>query len=323
MSLFTAARGALRALGFLLRPSGLLAHTLHLRREVDELRRLSADLAALRHEVGQARADLAVLSEVSRSRTSVLGHTMYLHHHDCAVSPCIWRYGLFEPSETALLPKLVREGDTVLDLGANIGYFTLLLARKVGPTGRVFAFEPDPDNFALLARNVEVNGYTNVVLENKAVGERTGTAGLFLCADNPGDHRIYATAGEARERVTIDTVRLDDYAPLRGARVDLIKMDIQGAEAGALAGMAGLLRRSAGCRLLTEFWPYGLRHAGADPRAYLEALRALGLELHRLPERGPAVPVDVDEVMRAYGRGLHDDFTNLLCYRPGAEANAA
>jgi FkbM family methyltransferase len=339
MRLFHIARGALRALAFLARPSGLLAHVQHLRHRADEALQachelqqarhelqLLANLTALRQELCQARTDLATLREVSRSRVNVLGHTMYLHRHDSVVSPSLWQWGLFEPFETELILSLTGKGDTVLDIGANIGYYTLLLARKVGPTGQVYAFEPDEENFALLKRNVEVNGYTNVVLEKKAVADRTGPATLFLSPENRGDHQTYASAAEGdRQQVAIETVCLDEYGPLRDRTVDLIKMDIQGAEARAVAGMTGLLRNNPHCRLITEFWPHGLRNAGSDPRAYLEALGRLGFTLHDVPEEGhsPVAPVGAEELMHVYRAGGLNDFTNLLCVRPAAEANAA
>ena len=85
----------------------------------------------------------------------------------------------YEPFETELLLSQLGPGNVVLDLGGNIGYYTLLFARRVGPSGKVFAFEPDPDNFALLQENIESNGYENVVLVPKAAADRAGPARLY------------------------------------------------------------------------------------------------------------------------------------------------
>ncbi len=81
--------------------------------------------------------------------------------------------GVYEPLETKLVRKEVKKSDVVLDIGANIGYYTLILAKLVGKKGRVFAFEPDPTNFALLKKNISINGYKNVILVPKAVAGKT------------------------------------------------------------------------------------------------------------------------------------------------------
>ncbi|SRR6266545_2940317 len=96
----------------------------------------------------------------------VHGHRMVLHDpaRDRFIAPSLLHAGCFKPFETELVMNEVRPGDVVVDVGAHIGYFTLLLAALVGPKSRVFAFEPDPDNFALLCRNVELNGSDPVLL---------------------------------------------------------------------------------------------------------------------------------------------------------------
>ena len=107
----------------------------------------------------------------------VEGHKMFL---DSVDTFHLCTNGYHEPIETDLIKKHVKRGDVVLDLGANIGYFTLILPRLVGEEGKVFAFEPDPENFALLKKNVEINSYQNVVLVQKAVSNRNGKATLYL-----------------------------------------------------------------------------------------------------------------------------------------------
>jgi tRNA G37 N-methylase Trm5 len=118
----------------------------------------------------------------------VQGHKMYL---DSKESLDLSIYGVYEEYETDLIKKEIDRGDVVLDLGANIGYYTLLFAKKVGDEGRVYAFEPDPTNFSLLKKNVEINGYRNVVLIQKAVSNKNGKLKLYLNEDNKGDHRFY------------------------------------------------------------------------------------------------------------------------------------
>ena len=129
-----------------------------------------------------------IIPHLKTTLAEVQGHKMFLDSKD-ALGLSINE--IYEPLETEFVKKEVKKGNVVLDIGANIGYYTLIFAKLVGENGKVFAFEPDPTNFALLKKNVEMNGYKNVVLVQRAVSNKTGKLKLYLCEDNPGDHRIY------------------------------------------------------------------------------------------------------------------------------------
>jgi len=249
----------------------------------------------------------------------VLGQRMLIHNPevDIHISRCLGNAGVWEPFETELILNEVRPGDVVLDIGANIGYYTLLLARQVGPQGQVLAFEPDPTNFALLQQNVAMNGYRNVVLSQQAVANRSGPARLYLSVSNLGDHRLYPSAG-GQPFVDVQTVALDQYLARYTGPVHLIKMDIQGAECAALEGMTALLHRQNQIKLFTEFWPAGLHRSGSEPARYLQALAELGFRLYEI--------LDADLVLRRTDpQRLLADYlplpypeerhTNLLCIK--------
>lgn len=107
-----------------------------------------------------------IISHLKSNFAEVQGHKMFLDSKD---SLRLSIHGIYEPLETELAKKEVKKGNVVLDIGANIGYYTLIFAKLVGEDGKVFAFEPDPTNFALLKKNVEMNGYKNVMFVQKAV----------------------------------------------------------------------------------------------------------------------------------------------------------
>jgi FkbM family methyltransferase len=129
-----------------------------------------------------------------------------------------------------------------VDVGAHVGYFTVLLAKQVGPSGEVVAFEPNPNIFEILKENVALNGYRNVILENKAVADQAGQVELRLSSRLPqeGIDSIISDPGPG-PRIKVLAVRLDDYFGSGSNRVGFVKMDIEGAEALALEGMSRIL----------------------------------------------------------------------------------
>ncbi len=213
--------------------------------------------------------------------------TIAIDARDDTVRPAIESIGAWDPGCTAFLGRHVKPGMTVLDVGAHVGYHTCHAGRLAGPTGLVLAFEPEPRNYELLLANVWRNGLGNVVCFPWAVSDATGFARLYLHSTNTGDHRL-ADDGD-RSSMLVRTVRLDDSLVVRPP-VDLVKIDVQGGERAATAGMAALLEASPGVRLTVEFWPYGIRRVAEDPRETLRFYRSLGftLEVRTIDERRPS-----------------------------------
>ena len=209
-----------------------------------------------------------------------LAHPLQLYVHgeqDRIVSQRLREDGIWEPFETSLVLRLLRPGDVFVDVGANIGYFSVLAASVVGAQGAVFAFEPDPDNFRLLHANAELNGLGNCITAVEAALADTGGEGrLFLSADNLGDHQVYA--GDAsRSTVTIALLNGSRYLAGRLQRLDLLKVDTQGAEFQVMAGLLPLLQSLAQPpRIIVELTPHSLRAAGSSGRSLLELLATLG-----------------------------------------------
>jgi len=169
----------------------------------------------------------------------------------------------------------------VFDVGAHVGHYTLMAARLVGPKGHVFAFEAEPENYSLLVKNVELNGYRNVTCIQKAVANSAGS--LTLIASSQGNDRhslIEPSDLTGTKKITVPAISLDEFASSAGLRnVDVIKMDIEGAEPLALAGMASLMALSSRLSIVMEFAPEILRSGGTDPAQFLQRLTSLGLNL--------------------------------------------
>ena len=244
---------------------------------------------------------------IDRHVVDVDGHVLRL---DDADSIGVARPGGYEPYESSLLERLVTPGSTVLDLGANLGVYTLRFARATGPSGHVVAFEPSPPTARVLAHNVRVNGYRHVRVEQRAVADRADVRSLFLSETNIGDHRLYA-AEEPRRLIDVEVVRLDDVVEIPGA-LSLVKMDIQGGEHAALDGMVRTLDAHPEAWVATEYWPYGLSGAGSSGAAFLARLRSLGgIVLHIDESRRRVRPIDDEWLATTYTMARRNH-TNLL-----------
>jgi len=193
------------------------------------------------------------------------------------VSRFIYFHGLYEPIETYFFFHLLSPGATVIDAGANIGQYTLLAATRVGPTGSVHSFEPVPATFAVLSKHVRSNGLTNVTLNRLALWNAAGTVRLGLENQeqlNTGSYSI--GVGDAAEAITAPAVCLDEYAATHGLqRIDMIKMDIEGAELFALQGMRTVLHRDRPY-LLMELNKQAAKKLGYETQAIWDFLQGIG-----------------------------------------------
>lgn len=185
------------------------------------------------------------------------------------------RDGIWAPDETAVILDRLKEGDLFVDVGANIGWFTVLASEIVGDEGSVYAYEPDPDNYAILCENVKTNSYDTVYLHKCALSDSEGTMNLYKSPTNLGDHRLFAS--EDRESIRVPIHKF--IGPPHD--IDFIKIDVQGHEGRVLMGMADYFcdRRRKRPLILMELWPNGMDASGASPEFTLELLRFYGYDV--------------------------------------------
>lgn len=189
---------------------------------------------------------------------------------DSWVSRLIMRDGIWAPDETAVILDRLKEGDLFVDVGANIGWFTVLASEIVGKDGQVWAYEPDPDNYAILEDNVSHRD--NVMAFDSGLSDHDGTIDLFRSSTNLGDHRMFAS--DDRESICVDVETFGSYVN----DIDFIKIDVQGHEGRVLIGMADYFcnRRRKRPLILVELWPNGMDASGASPEFTLELLKFYG-----------------------------------------------
>ncbi|MHA1146033.1 MAG: FkbM family methyltransferase [Candidatus Helarchaeota archaeon] len=227
------------------------------------------------------------------------GIKMYLDASQTHITAPILKYGVYEEYETNIFKELVKEGMIVLDIGANIGYYTLLAAKLVGETGRVYAFEPEPKNYAVLIKNIEVNGYENVISAQKALSNKRGVLRLFLDDEVIGNHSLsFENVVFKSGYEEVEAITLDDYFKdvVGNTKIELIKMDVQGAEGLVLEGAKKILQENS-LKIIMEFCPYMLRNVGTDPIMLLQELHEMGFRIRCL-EKGVQDSISNDEIIK-------------------------
>ncbi len=241
------------------------------------------------------------------------GNILQVDKKDRVISQELIQTGKWEDFETKIFKNNINTGDVVLDIGAHIGYYTVIAAKIVGKEGRVYAFEPDPKNFSILQNNIALNGYKNVTLINKAVSDTEGLSNLFLNTKNTGDHRIYKSE-KYNKGVKIETITLDNFFK-SNTHIDLIKIDIQGAEVRALKGGQKIIKENENLKIITEFWPKGLKLCGNSAEEYTRFILKNNFKIFEINEQTKSIVLtNTKKLLESTGTREHD-FKNLFCTR--------
>jgi FkbM family methyltransferase len=197
-----------------------------------------------------------------------------------------------------LLAAMSLRGGVCLDIGANIGVHSLLMSELVGPAGRVYAFEPERRNFALLEANLKLNRVTNVTAAATALGDSVGMCRLAVSPNNFGDHRVASSTEGRGGDVPITTVDAA-MATVPDGAVRFVKVDVQGYEHHILRGMRATLERNPDLILALEVFPQALRAAGSSAQEVMERLRDIGMVgWEFLPRLQPVQPPWIYDLIR-------------------------
>ena len=242
--------------------------------------------------------------------------TVLLNPEDPVISGAL-TLGVYEPYETELFRAHLKPGMHVLDLGANIGFHTIIAAGRVGAEGTVIALEPEPVNYSFLERNVQINKFNNVTLCQMAAADKEGVLTLHVSDANKGKHSLvtdHAHSGEFSTTVSVTSRRIDTLLAEQGiTHIDLVKMDIEGAEPFALAGMPQLLSTS-NLILFMEFSPRAIVRAGYEPARLLHDLVEKGFLIQEIQEEARAV-IPIKDIGKFSSRFNGDAYANLLCVK--------
>jgi FkbM family methyltransferase len=224
----------------------------------------------------------------------VLGkYLMYADTTDVGITPHLSMNGYWESWITLTLARLIRPGWHCLDVGANHGYYTLLMADGSGPSGKVLAVEPNPDPVRRLINTIDVNGFSSQArVVEKAGSDADGERVQLFIAKNRGmNATLRGDAGTSRtelvETVTVDSLTRD------WSRVDLVKVDVEGAEEGVWHGMSSTLESNPELTIILEVNTSRYE----DPAKFFASIEGAGFRLRYIDFDGEIKPVEIDRLV--------------------------
>jgi len=199
------------------------------------------------------------------------GVKMYVDSNDTIIARNLISSGRWEAYETELFCQSIKPHMTILDVGANLGYYSLVAAKILNGTGQVIAFEPVPRNYQLFLKSIQRNQFKNIILVREALSNINGTREVFLDTRNYGACSFSEKNVGESSPITVETLTLDSCLSKLGVhRVDLLKVDVEGAEALVLEGAKQTLQQTR--LIFMEFWPEAIRNLHQDPAMFLKEL---------------------------------------------------
>ena len=205
----------------------------------------------------------------------VNGLKLYIVCRDWAVAPTMLFAHTWEPEETKLCQVHIKAGMNVIDAGAYIGYYSILASKLVGDKGKVYSFEPSPECLELLYKNIEINECKNIRVFEKALMDKVDQSTFYLSPQNLSGSTMfenYSTQGNIKDpQIEISTTTLDEE--IGDEKVDFIKMDIEGGEVKALAGMERIIDNNPNLKMIIEVFPIGLDNVGSSLEEFIGFLQ--------------------------------------------------
>jgi FkbM family methyltransferase len=212
-----------------------------------------------------------------------VGCDIKMHIHspkdDIGVSKYISENKVWEPFETAIFCDILQNKSFFIDIGANLGYYSLIAAKHFNSEGIVLSLEPELNNFSLLQENILLNDLSNIKAINVACSDKTGQAAIKKSVNNYGDHRVISEQ-EVQANDYIETTTVDELIIKEGKIPDLLKIDTQGSELSIIHGMSHLLENlTMDTVIILEYWPHGICDRDQSPEELLDYLEQFDLDI--------------------------------------------
>jgi FkbM family methyltransferase len=250
------------------------------------------------------------------------GHMLMVDTNDMIVAPHLVNIGMNEPHNTRILVSLIKPGDVFVDVGANVGYFSVLGAWRAYPGGQVWSFEPNPKVFPILSDNLTINGYADMAHRwPVALSDGEGKASLRVfpgyvatstVRDVPEDYIRFTEreTGRSSHLVEVELEQLD-RAMRDVPEIHVMKIDVEGHEFSVIRGAQEIIRRSPRLKIVMEFNPSMLGPDNA--RGLIELARDLGFDIYSIEHDASLTRLDDNQAL------LAADFLDLLLVRPHAD----
>jgi len=263
----------------------------------------------------------AILLRIIPESIQVGPATLHLDLTDPVVSGAL-TLRVFEPSELAFFQKYCRGAITLVDIGANVGLYTALAMHQLDEMGKIVTFEPHPQTFSFLQKNINANQATSdtcprVDALNMAATPEPSQTDLRLNPENRGDNRLYQGTYQGKveewDTLPVEGRPVDDVlAELGINEVNFVKIDIQGYEQKAISGFQKTLASSKNIILMSEFWPKGLKEAGGSATEYLQMLIDVGFTLYELKEKPRGMVIPLEDWNQLIARLPERKYTNII-----------
>jgi len=253
-----------------------------------------------------------IIKKLLPKKVKIGKYFLFLNPNDPVVSGAIF-FNVYEKSESQFIKSICFEGMNILDIGANIGYYTALFSQLAGDKGSVIAIEPDLESYKYLSRSINSFNYKNVLSFHLAASDIKQKLPLFISKENRGDNRLYST-NQKRNSIMVDCLTVDELLEEnKMENLDLIKIDVQGYEPKVLKGMLNIVRSSKKLIVLSEFWPKGILQAGESPKEFLTMLRKMQFQLFELKKNGFLVFLKPSEDNKFIQKYQGRKYTNIIC----------
>ena len=252
-----------------------------------------------------------IIKKLLPNKVKIGKYFLFLNPYDPVVSGAIF-FNVYEKSESHFIKSICYEGMNILDIGANIGYYTALFSQLAGERGSVIAIEPDLESYKYLSKSINSFNYKNVLSFRLAASDIKQKLPLFISKENRGDNRLYST-NQKRNSIMVDCLTVDELLEENKIEnLDLIKIDVQGYEPKVLKGMLNIVRSSKKLILLSEFWPKGILQAGESPKEFLTMLRKMQFQLFELKKNGFLVLLKPSEDNKFIKKHQGRKYTNII-----------
>ncbi len=216
----------------------------------------------------------------------------------------------YEKNTVNYFKNNIKPGMTVADVGAHVGYYTVIFSRLVGPTGKVLAFEPDKENFSLLEKNT--SRLKNVERYENAISDKNGSVDFFKVIGSTGCHSVVTPHAES-EKESVQSITLDSFVEKNTIKkIDFLKIDIEGAEPLALKGMQKLIGNSENISIVSELNPDSLAQLGETPDSFFNGIAEQKLKVYKIGKNGNITEINKNDMANLEMYQAKKLYTNIL-----------